>query len=143
MRHVQQTAHSNLPLAAFASETGLSGSYLEKLFKANTGLPLTRYRLRYRVYLASILLGMGFSITDAALRAGFSSSSHFSRTYRALTGDTASRMLLKPAAEILLERKVIRRILPLARGKSDAEGQYQGTHVTHGIPGDRGVAPGS
>ncbi len=121
VRHIQQTATCNLPLAWFARKVGLSGSYLEKIFKAQTGLPITRYRLRYRIYLAAILLGMGYSITDAALRAGFASSSHFSRTYRALTGETASRMLLRSEAEILLEHGVLRLILPLVRGAGDAD----------------------
>ncbi len=135
VRHIQQTATFNLPVASFAEKAGLSRSYLEKLFKAQTGLPITRYRLRYRIYLAAILLGMGYSITDAALRAGFASSSHFSRTYRALTGETASQMLLKSGAEILMEHRVLRLILPLVRGAGDSDEEEERVVGTTAIAG--------
>lgn len=115
VRRIQQTASTNRPLESFAREAGLSVSYLEKLFKEHLGLPFTRYRLRYRVHLAVVLLSLGYSITDAALKAGFSSSSHFSRTYRALTGETASQLLLKSGAHAVLERSVIREVLQAIR----------------------------
>ena len=117
-RRIRQTVSVNVPVEQFAAEVGLSGSYLEKLFKAQSGLPITRFRLRYRVYVAAVLLGMGYSITDAALKAGFASSSHFSRTHRAMTGETASRLFVRPGAEAIIERKVVRSVLAVIRANS-------------------------
>lgn len=115
VRELQRTASMNLPLEKFATEVGLSASYLEKLFKEQTGLPVTQYRLRYRIYVASILLGMGYSITDAAHKAGFSSSSHFSRTFRTLTGETASQSFFKSGTETLIDQKALKSVLQVIR----------------------------
>lgn len=115
VRELQRTASMNLPLEQFATEVGLSASYLEKLFKEQTGLPVTQYRLRYRIYVASILLGMGYSITEAAHKAGFSSSSHFSRTFRMLTGETASQSFFKSGTETLIDQKALKSVLQVIR----------------------------
>lgn len=118
VRRVRQTANLNLPIGHYASEVGLSSSYLEKLFKAQTGLPITQFRLRYRTYVSAILLGMGYSITEAALKAGFSSSSHFSRTHRALTGETASSLFIRSGAQSIIDRRVLKSVLQLVRGST-------------------------
>lgn len=115
VRELQRTASMNMPLERLATEVGLSASYLEKLFKEQTGLPVTQYRLRYRIYVACILLGMGYSITDAAHKAGFSSSSHFSRTFRTLTGETASQTFFKSGTETLIDHKALKSALQVIR----------------------------
>lgn len=114
-RRVWQTINLNLPIDHYASGVDLSGSYLEKLFKEHTGVPITQFRLGYRTYVSAILLGMGYSITDAALKAGFSSSSHFSRTHRALTGETASKLFIRSGTETIIERKALRSALQVVR----------------------------
>ena len=115
-RRIQSMASTNLPLQPLAQEADLSYSYLEKLFKEHTGLPIVQYRLMFRSYMAAILLALGYSITEAAMKAGFSSPSHFSRTHRALTGETASELFVKSGAEAVIEKSVVRTILRIARG---------------------------
>ncbi|MFC4258197.1 helix-turn-helix transcriptional regulator [Marinobacter lacisalsi] len=125
VRELQRTASMNMPLERFATDVGLSASYLEKLFKEQTGLPVTQYRLRYRIYVASILLGMGYSITDAAHKAGFSSSSHFSRTFRTLTGETASKTFFKSGTETLIDQRALKSVLQVIRDVPASGGRPQ------------------
>ncbi len=95
-RTVRESLHNQPTLAEMAEDVHLSESRLEKLFKDQVGLPITQYRLRYRVFIGTILMAMGHSVTDAALYAGFSSSAHFSRSYRAINGMTPSTVFLRP-----------------------------------------------
>ena len=71
---------------ALAAEVGLSPSRLQHLFKECTGLPLHRFRIWNRMGAAITAVSAGASLTVAAHRAGFSSSAHFSKAFRAMFG---------------------------------------------------------
>jgi AraC-like DNA-binding protein len=63
------------------------------LFKAATGVPLSRYRLWMAMGSAMRSLLRGDSLTNAALHAGFASSAHFSSSsYREMFGLEPSRL---------------------------------------------------
>lgn len=96
VQRIRSTVRKNLTVKNFADEVCLSPSRLEKLFKEQMGIPITKYRLRYRVFIGIIHLATGHSITDAALAAGFSSSSHFSKSFSAINGIPPSATFLKP-----------------------------------------------
>ena len=83
-------AHS---LNALAAEVGLSPSRLQHLFKICTGLPLRRFRIWNRLGAAIFAAAAGASLTDAAHRAGFSSSAHFSSSFRAMFGLAPSELV--------------------------------------------------
>jgi hypothetical protein len=72
---------------------GLAGeaAYL-KVLKETTGVPFRRYRVWTRMGAAVRALAGGTPLTDAALDAGFSSSSHFSAAFREMFGMTPSRL---------------------------------------------------
>jgi AraC-like DNA-binding protein len=97
---VAQTIRSmigeNHTLSDLAASVHLSESRLEKLFKDQIGLPVTQYRLRYRVFISGILLAFGYSVTEAALIAGFSSAAHFSRYFSDINGFPPSAAFMKP-----------------------------------------------
>jgi AraC-like DNA-binding protein len=97
---VAQTIRSmigeNHTLSDLAASVHLSESRLEKLFKDQIGLPVTQYRLRYRVFISGILLASGYSVTEAALVAGFSSAAHFSRYFSNINGVPPSAAFMKP-----------------------------------------------
>lgn len=95
-RRIRADLHNAPSLAELAEDVSLSESRLEKLFKEQTGLPITRYRVRYRVFISTILMALGYSITEAALLAGFSNSAHLSRCYRQVNGVTPSSTFLHP-----------------------------------------------
>lgn len=95
-RQIRTTVSENLSLKKFADDVHLSESRLEKLFKDQIGIPITKYRLKYRVFIGIIHLALGQSITEAALAAGFASSSHFSKSFSAINGIPPSETFLKP-----------------------------------------------
>ena len=81
---------------------------LEKLFKDQIGVPITKYRLRYRVFIGIIQLALGRSVTEAALTAGFASSAHFSKSFTAINGIPPSTTFLKPPyLEVLIAREIV------------------------------------
>ena len=96
IRQIRTTVSENVTLKQFADDVHLSESRLEKLFKDQTGIPITKYRLKYRVFIGIIHLALGRSITEAALAAGFASSSHFSKSFSAINGIPPSETFLKP-----------------------------------------------
>ncbi|MFT6836294.1 MAG: AraC-like DNA-binding protein [Francisellaceae bacterium] len=104
---IRSTTNENLSLREFAQNVCLSESRLEKLFKEQMGIPITRYRLRYRVWIGIIHLALGRSITEAALAAGFASTAHFSKSFSAINGIPPSETFFKPPhLEVLIDEQV-------------------------------------
>jgi AraC-like DNA-binding protein len=80
-------------LAELARDACLSESRFLHLFKEATGVPLRRYKLWCAMGVALRAIAAGETLTTAAFAAGFSSSAHFSATYRATFGLEPSRLL--------------------------------------------------
>lgn len=113
-RRIRESLFDGITLTELAAEVHLSLSRLEKLFKQQAGLPITQYRMRYRVFIATILMALGHSMTDAALYAGFSNSAHLSRSYRTLNGITPSEVFLRPPfLEPVIDDTAMDLVLPL------------------------------
>ena len=84
-RHLQQP----LTVRRLAGELKLSETYLSSLFKRETGVAVSEYIRRRRVDTARTLLQYTeFSCVEIAEYLCFSSDSHFSRVFRAYTGQT-------------------------------------------------------
>jgi AraC-like DNA-binding protein len=79
------------PLVDLARAVQVSPSHLLALFRQHLGTAPHRYQLEQRIARAQHLLAHGDeSISGIAHELGFSSSQHFARTFRALSGATAS-----------------------------------------------------
>lgn len=83
----------NLSNEALAEQVGLSGDRLQRLFKQTTGIPIRRYRLWHRLFVTSSMMAMGSTLTDAALAAGFSDSSHLTHVFKSMLGMSPSSVL--------------------------------------------------
>lgn len=84
-RHLQQP----LTVRKLAGALELSESYVSTLFKRETGVAVSEYIRRRRVDTARTLLQYTeFSCLEIAEYLCFSSDSHFSRVFRAYTGQT-------------------------------------------------------
>jgi AraC-like DNA-binding protein len=83
---------ARLGLAELAAHVGLSGSRLRHLFIQEVGLPLRRYRIWIAMGAATRAIARGATLTTAAHDAGFSSSAHFSTSYREMFGLEPSRL---------------------------------------------------
>jgi AraC family transcriptional regulator len=75
-----------------ATHVGLSSGRARHLFVENTGLSFRTYLLWLRLMRAVELFSGGSSLTDAAHGAGFSDSSHLSRTFRRMFGIAADSL---------------------------------------------------
>ncbi|HEY0708206.1 MAG TPA: helix-turn-helix transcriptional regulator [Polyangia bacterium] len=81
-----------ISLADAAAHVGLSAGRARHLFVEETGLPFRTYLLWRRVMRAAEMFSAGSSLTDAAHAAGFSDSSHLSRTFRRMFGIAADSL---------------------------------------------------
>lgn len=82
--------HSN---QYFADQLNLTQAQLRNLFKQTTGISIRRYRTWHRLFVTATLMFFGRSLTDAALQAGFSDSSHFNHAFREMIGMKPSAIL--------------------------------------------------
>lgn len=105
---INLTARDNTPIKDLAEEVHLSESRLVKLFKQQIGIPITKYRLRYRVSVGTLYLATGHSVTESALAAGFASTAHFSKCYSAMMGIQPSTAFMRSG---LLNIKIADEIL--------------------------------
>jgi AraC-like DNA-binding protein len=90
LRYLRERLRSDedLSLATLASVAGLSESRLMHAFSQSLGIALRPYILWLRVQQACSELANGASVTEAAVRAGFSDAAHLSRTFRRMLGTT-------------------------------------------------------
>ena len=94
LRHLRERlgAAEDLSLTTLAGIAGLSESRLMHAFTESLGIALRPYVLWLRVQHARRELSNGVSVTEAAVRAGFSDAAHLSRTFRRMLGTTPSEI---------------------------------------------------
>jgi methylphosphotriester-DNA--protein-cysteine methyltransferase len=73
-------------LTELAAEVGVSATRLRHLFKAQVGVPVSRYALWMRLRTAIVRAMSGASMTEAAYAAGFADAAHFTRTCKQMFG---------------------------------------------------------
>lgn len=72
----------DLEIARLAKEAGASVRTMQRLFLTETGLRFAEWRQRLRLMHGASRLGLGASVTEAALDAGYASPSAFTVAYR-------------------------------------------------------------
>lgn len=80
----------SIPIESLAAQVDISPSRLAHLFKEEVGVPIRMFRTWYRLKNAVLFLKDGMTLTDAALRAGFYDSAHFTNTFRDTFGISPS-----------------------------------------------------
>ena len=90
---IKQEVEENTPAETLAAEVGLSVPRLMQLFKQQVGVPIRRYRQWHRLFVTATGVSRGLSLTDAALAAGFSDSSHFHHAFYNILGMKPSAIL--------------------------------------------------
>jgi AraC-like DNA-binding protein len=104
VQRVHAEPASRTSLAHIAGQLGISESRLMHIFKRDIGIPFRRYRLWVSMGAAIRLIRDGATLTDAALGAGFSSSAHFSASFRQMFGIEPSRLgqsIMTAAREVI------------------------------------------
>ncbi len=77
-------------IANVMRELPISRDHLRRLFSEQTGQTPVAYLRELRIHRAQNLLGMGRSIKEAGLEAGFDDQYYFSRVFREVTGQAPS-----------------------------------------------------
>lgn len=93
---IKNNIECNLSIQYLAASVNISVPHLVRVFKAQTGVPIRRFRLWHRIFVASVLMAKTGDLTTAALGAGFSDASHFLHTFQDMVGMRASLLLNQP-----------------------------------------------
>ena len=87
--HITSHFNRKITLKELAMETGVTTKYLASLFKKETGLTIGDYVTRLRIDSAKALLTRtDYPYLNIALSLGFCSQSHFTKSFRDITGFT-------------------------------------------------------
>jgi AraC-like DNA-binding protein len=87
---LEASENRRVTLHDLAHAAGKSTYYLSRTFAAAWGMPPSQYAKQRRLWDATCLLLDGRTVTESALRAGFSDTAHLSRTFRAQYGVSPS-----------------------------------------------------
>ncbi|CCN83415.1 putative AraC-type DNA-binding domain-containing protein [Vibrio nigripulchritudo SFn27] len=93
VREIDNNLEDNQELDQLAELVHLSPGRLGHIFREHTGMPVRRYRIWRRLRKVIELYVAGKSMTEAAIEAGFSDSSHFSSSCKKLLGLSPSQLL--------------------------------------------------
>jgi transcriptional regulator GlxA family with amidase domain len=110
---MQRNIENPLPLPDIARRVGLSPRQLERLVLGHLGQSPLRLYMQVRVERArELLVTSNQSVIDVAVRAGFSSTSHFSAWYKRIYGVRPSDMRAGASDRM--------RVIPESRGRNPA-----------------------
>jgi len=94
--YIERHLGDEISLSAIARVAGMSRFHFARLFRASMGQSPMAYLLRQRIERAKGLLRAGeLPICEIAMLLGFSDQSHFSRTFRKLTGTTPKKFAIE------------------------------------------------
>ncbi len=89
LNYIDSHFNEKLTLDILAKEIGLNGSYLATLFKKETGKTFATYLTDIRIKTAqALLVRTEYTYSQIGYSVGFCSQSHFTSTFRKLTGYT-------------------------------------------------------
>src|SRR3989442_1949106 len=91
MEYVQENLQRDLRLAELSTLVHMSPYHFARLFKQSTGVPPHRFLVRRRIDAARALLAARTTpVVEIAPLVGFRTASHFTTTFRRVTGLTPS-----------------------------------------------------
>jgi len=91
IEYVQENLQRDLRLAELSALVHMSPYHFARLFKQSTGVPPHRFLVRRRIDAARVLLAAQTApIAEIAQLVGFRTPSHFTTTFRRVTGMTPS-----------------------------------------------------
>jgi AraC-like DNA-binding protein len=91
-QYIQENLQRELRLAELGALVHMSPYHFARLFKRSTGVPPHRFVVRRRIDEARALLSAGtVPIAEIARLVGFRTTSHFTTTFRRITGMTPGR----------------------------------------------------
>ncbi|MGQ3671543.1 GlxA family transcriptional regulator [Xanthobacter sp. TB0136] len=98
IERMQETLTDPLSMDELVSDAGLTRRQVERIFRGEVGSSPARFYMRLRLERTKLLLQQtALPIVDIAIANGFSSASHFSKTYRKFYGCSPHEVRLRSA----------------------------------------------
>ncbi|MCJ9699824.1 MULTISPECIES: helix-turn-helix domain-containing protein [unclassified Bradyrhizobium] len=92
---MRENLNGEIALARIASECGVSTAHFSRAFRVSTGTPPHRWLMNQRIEQSkALLINSTSSLTEIAIKCGFSDQSHFTRVFSAAVGTTPGRWRL-------------------------------------------------
>ena len=87
IRLLSEHMDEEIRIDELAAEVGISGAYLQRVFRQVQGMTIVEYLNKMRIERAKLLLAhTGDSVIDIAMASGFNSRQHFYRVFAAMEG---------------------------------------------------------
>lgn len=88
MKYIKLNLHKNITINEITKQFKMSNSHLCSIKKKEVHITLKQYILEQKISTSKIMIKEDYSMNDIALSLGFSDASHFSRTFKKITGKT-------------------------------------------------------
>jgi AraC-like DNA-binding protein len=92
---IRENLHENIKLQELAEVASLSPFHLNRVFRAQVGLPPHEFQSQLRIEKAAKLIAQKKSFAEIAFETGFADQSHFNRFFKRYTGVTPKRFLAR------------------------------------------------
>lgn len=92
MIYIEEHINETVTLEQLSRKFYLSGTYISRQFKKNTGLSLRKYILDQKITLAKSFLSEGKNVSEACYLSGFSDYANFIRSFTKTVGVTPGHM---------------------------------------------------
>jgi transcriptional regulator GlxA family with amidase domain len=110
MLHIQNHFAEDLSLEAIAAAGNVGKTLCAKLFKKYVSMTPWEYLIHYRIHKSiELMAGTDMSITEISHATGFSSASHYAKTFREIMGCTPSKFRKDHAARPFEHRLIPQR----------------------------------
>ncbi len=83
---VSEQISEPVSVSGLAARLSYNASYLSRIFKEQTGMPLQDYITQVKIEAARAMLSQGISAGDAARAVGYENYPHFSRVFKRMVG---------------------------------------------------------
>ncbi len=93
LHYVQKNYHKNLVFEEISQIANLSPFYFHKLFHQYIGVSPHVYLIQTRIKKAGALLLKGLTISETAIKTGFTDQSHFSKFFKKVIGITSGQYI--------------------------------------------------
>ena len=92
INYIYNNLHKKIPVEELSKHTGLSCSYLSRLFRKETGESITEYIIRRKINAAKNMLKYSnYSISQISETLAFSCQSYFTKIFRTFVGVTPKK----------------------------------------------------
>ncbi|QUI24733.1 AraC family transcriptional regulator [Vallitalea pronyensis] len=103
IKYVSKNLYKNFSLKDVANHVNANSSYLSRMFKKDVGMSFTQYIHTNRIKKAQhLILFSNLSLIEISTKLGYTTQSHFSKTFKQITGITPNQFKQNQKSHSLL-----------------------------------------